>query len=160
MGKGKGKTLSVRRDPWRGLDPFDRLRELDLFPLGQNRVLDDLLRERGSGNRMMAPAVDVTENDKNYTVTAELPGIGKDDVAVEVHDGILTLRGEKRSERDEKNEKSRWSERTYGAFTRSFTLPSDADTEHIAASFKDGVLRLQIPKTEESKPKVVSVKSG
>jgi HSP20 family protein len=145
----------ARREPTWGLDPFDRLRALEGLP--RSGWLDEIFGERA---RMPVPAVDVTEADDAYRVTVELPGIARDDVSVEVHEGMLTIRGEKRSERDEKKEKSRWTERTYGAFSRSFSLPPDADADRIEASCRDGVLRLDIPKTEQPKPRVISVKGS
>lgn len=80
--------------------------------------------------------------------------------AGQLHDGILTIRGEKKSERDERKEKRRYVERSYGSFNRSFRLPGDADATRLEASFKDGVLTISIPKTEEPKPKTIAVKAG
>jgi len=105
------------------------------------------------------PAIDITENDKAYVVTAELAGCKPEDVSVEVHDGVLSIRGEKKSERSEKTEQARWTERTYGTFHRSFRLAPDAAQDQIDASFKNGVLTVEIAKTEENKPRVVRVKS-
>jgi HSP20 family protein len=73
-------------------------------------------------------------------------------------DGVLTIRGEKRNEREEKKEQSRWIERSYGSFSRSFTLPSNAQNERIKAEFHDGILTIEVPKAEEAKPKVISIK--
>jgi HSP20 family protein len=105
------------------------------------------------------PAIDIVENEKAYVVTSELAGCNRDDVSVEIHEGTLTIRGEKKSERSEENEQSRWTERTYGSFHRSFRLPADAASEKIDASFKDGVLTVEIARIEESKPQVVRIKS-
>jgi HSP20 family molecular chaperone IbpA len=105
------------------------------------------------------PAIDITESDKAYVVTAELAGCKPEDVAVEVHEGVLSIRGEKKSERSEKTEQSRWTERSYGSFHRSFRLAPDAAPDRIDASFNDGVLTIEIAKTEENKPRVVRVKS-
>ena len=104
------------------------------------------------------PAVDITETDDAYCVRAELPGVDKDDVTVELEDGVLQVRGEKKSRRDEKTEKGRVLECTYGAFSRGFSLPKDADADQISAEFKDGVLSISIAKHPESKPKQISVK--
>jgi HSP20 family protein len=76
---------------------------------------------------------------------------------VELHDGILTIRGEKKLERDEKKEHARYVERVFGTFVRSFSLPQNADAEKIQASFKDGVLTLRIPKREEAKPRTINI---
>jgi HSP20 family protein len=105
------------------------------------------------------PAVDVRENDQRYAVTVELPGVRKEDVQVELENGMLTIRGEKTSEREEKQEQCRYSERSYGSFSRSFSLPSDADADRLEASFKDGVLSLTIPRIEQVKPRAIAIKS-
>jgi HSP20 family protein len=105
------------------------------------------------------PAIDIAENDKAYVVTAELAGCKPEDVSVEVHEGVLSIRGEKKSERSEQTEQSRWTERSYGSFHRSFRLAANAAPDQIDASFKNGVLTIEIAKTEENKPRVVRVKS-
>jgi len=107
---------------------------------------------------MPIPAVDIAETDKSYVVTAELPGCKPEDVSVEVHEGVLSIRGEKKSERSEEGEHSRWTERSFGSFHRSFRLAPDAQEDHIEASYKNGVLTVEIARSEESKPKVVRVK--
>lgn len=143
-------------------DPFE---ELDLFrgwrPFRERGIPARLSRwlEEGAGAVRFAPAVDVSEDDDRYLVTAEIPGASKDDVTVEADDQMLTIRGEKRSEREGKKEQTRWVERSYGSFSRSFTLPANAATDRVSAAFKDGVLTVTIPKREESKPKVISIKS-
>jgi HSP20 family protein len=110
--------------------------------------------------RPFAPAIDVSENDGQYTITVELPGGTRDDVQVELHDGVLSIRGEKKNEREEKKEHRRYVERTYGSFSRSFQLPANVDATRLEASFKDGVLTITVPKTEEAKPKTIAVKAG
>ena len=104
------------------------------------------------------PALDVNETDDHYAITVELAGARKEDVTVECEEGVLTIRGEKKSEREEKKEQQRFVERRYGAFSRSFSLPRDADGEHIEATFENGVLTLTIPKSEAAKPRTVSIK--
>ena len=106
----------------------------------------------------LAPAVDVSEDEKAYKITVELAGVKKEDVTVEVHDSVLSIRGEKRSEREEKKDKTHWVERSYGSFSRSFTLPPTAVSEDLRASFNDGVLTIEIPKKEEAKPRQISIK--
>ena len=103
---------------------------------------------------------EIAEDESQYTVTAELPGVRKDDVHVEMSEGVLSIRGEKRSEREEKKEQRRYVERSYGTFSRSFTLPRDANPDRIDASFKDGVLTLTIPKSEEAKPRTINIKAS
>ena len=124
-------------------------------------LLDDMFadwpRETAAGLAM--PNVDITETDGEYRVRAELPGVEKNDVTVELDQGVLCIRGEKKSRRDEKAERGRRLECTYGAFSRSFALPQDADPDRISASFKDGVLDVKVAKLPESKPKQIAVKT-
>lgn len=125
------------------------------------RLLDELFREwplaaAGRGGAFV-PAVDVSDDEKQYVVSVEIPGARKEDVHVELEEGVLTIRGEKKSEREQTQEKRRYVERSYGSFSRSFTLPRDADAEHLDATFRDGVLTVTIPKTEESKPRTIAV---
>jgi HSP20 family protein len=91
-------------------------------------------------------------------IKAEIPEVKKEDVKVTVDNSILTIRGERKQEKEEKDKKYHRIERYYGSFTRSFTLPDNVDESKIEASFKDGMLNLQIPKTEEVKPKAIEVK--
>jgi HSP20 family protein len=106
-----------------------------------------------------SPAVDIAEDDQKYVITAELPGTRKEDVQVEVHENVMTIRGEKRCEREsKKEEQSRWMERCYGSFTRSFTLPANCASDRVSASFQDGVLTIELPKTEAAKPRKISVR--
>ena len=105
-----------------------------------------------------APRVDIAETDKAFQIKAEIPDINKEDVKVTVYNGVLTIQGERKQEKEEKGKKFHRVERNYGCFTRSFTLPDNVDETKISASFKDGVLNLQIKKTEEEKPKSIEVK--
>lgn len=105
-----------------------------------------------------APRVDIAETEKAFRVKAEIPEVNKEDVKVTVDNGILTIRGERKQEKEEKNKKFHRVERFYGSFTRSFTLPDNVDESKIEASFKDGMLNLSIPKTEITKPKAIDVK--
>jgi HSP20 family protein len=105
-----------------------------------------------------APRVDIAETEKEYSIKAEIPEVKKDDVKVTVDNGVLTIKGERKQEKEEKNKKFHRVERFYGSFTRSFTLPDKVDENRIEASFKDGMLTLTIPKTEASKPKAIDVK--
>lgn len=105
-----------------------------------------------------APRVDIAETDKAFEIKAEIPEVNKEDVKVTVHNGVLTIQGERRQEKEEKGKKFHRVERYYGSFTRSFTLPDNVDETKISASFKDGVLNIQIQKTEEAKPKSIEVK--
>jgi len=105
-----------------------------------------------------APRVDIAEQDGVYELTADLPGLKKDDIKIEIHNGTLTLRGEKKVEEEKKGKNYRLAERYYGEFVRTFTLPENVNRDGIEAEFKDGVLKLTIPKTEEPKPMQIEVK--
>ncbi|MEK7268904.1 MAG: Hsp20/alpha crystallin family protein [Nitrospirota bacterium] len=107
-----------------------------------------------------APLVDITEDDKEYLIKAELPEVKKEDVKLTAHDDVLTITGERKYEKEEKGKKYHRVERAYGSFERSFTLPEDADEGKIAAEFKDGVLKVHLPKSEKAKPKSIEVKIG
>jgi HSP20 family protein len=99
------------------------------------------------------PAVDIHETDSEYRVTAEVPGIRREDVKVRLEDNVLTIEGERKEEKEAKGERSHRIERSYGAFCRRFTLPEDADASKVSADCKDGVVRVHIPKRPEQKPK-------
>lgn len=102
------------------------------------------------------PTVDIAENEGSFIVKAELPGVDRDDVKVHIDNGILTIKGEKKTET--KDEKRHRVECMYGSFVRSFTLPQDVDVEQVEAAYKNGILSLTIPKLEKAKPKQIEVK--
>jgi len=104
--------------------------------------------------------VDVAETDKNYAITAELPGVDEKDVEVSVQDGVLTVRGEKREEKEEKTSHRYMSERRYGAFQRMFGLPKGTDESKVEASFHNGVLKISVPKTAATAVRKVDVKAA
>lgn len=132
---------------------FERLFSDDLFrPFGlMTRPNDDL------GQTGWLPAVDVRESDEAYVFTAELPGISKDAVEITVEDGILTLSGERRFNETDEEKNYRRIERAYGSFSRSFTLPTAVDPDHIEASFKDGLLTVNVPKAEVAKARKIAI---
>jgi HSP20 family protein len=103
----------------------------------------------------LAPKVEVLENGTSYTISVELPGLDQKDVKVMVEDDVLTISGEKHVERSD--EKTHYSERSYGSFTRAFTLPTDADRNGITANFAKGVLTLRVPKSAESHPRAKEI---
>jgi HSP20 family protein len=109
-----------------------------------------------------APAVDVSESDKAYEITAELPGLAEKDIEVKVANGGLTIKGEKQEEKEEKRRDYHLSERRYGAFQRAFRLPEGVDPEKIEASFRNGVLTVTLPKSAEAQKaeKKIAVKAG
>ena len=140
------------------LHPFHDLGLFETWPPRIARSLDELLPERARLSGLVSTPLDVTETDEAYVVSIELAGIDKNDLNVECKDGVLSIRGEKKSEREEKTEKARVLERHYGAFHRSISLPADADAEHVHANFKDGLLRIEIQKRPEAKPKTIAIK--
>ena len=107
-----------------------------------------------------APLVDITEDEKEYHIKAELPEVSKDAVKVTVENGVLTISGDRKFVREEKGKKYHRVERTYGTFARSFSVPDDADENQVTADFKDGVLNVKLVKSEKAKPKSIEVKLG
>jgi len=143
-------------------EPF---RDLVSLQERMNRLFDESFRGAGRGNQddewalggSWAPAVDIYEQDGNIVLKAEVPGIDPKDVDVRIENNVLTLRGERRLDGEVKKESYHRVERTYGNFTRSFTLPNVVDTEKIKAEYHDGVLRMTLPKKEEAKPRQISI---
>ena len=125
-----------------------------------NRIVADTGFSRFGSDEPMgswAPQCDIYEDGESIVVKAELPGVDRNDIDVQVENNILTLRGERKREREVKTENVYRTERSFGIFSRSFTLPVTVDTEHIKAEYKDGVLHLTLPKVEEAKPRKVKV---
>ncbi len=104
-----------------------------------------------------SPSVDVSEDKDNVIIKAEMPGMNKDDVKISIQDGVLTLKGEKRQEKEEKDKNYHRVERNYGSFCRSFQLPTSVKSDKVKASYKDGMLSIALPKTEEVKPKEIPI---
>jgi len=141
-------TLWRRRRPFEGLTRwFD---DLDSW------FDDDFFTE--TLERKWAPAVDIEEKDGKYLLKADLPGLKKEDIHLELHDGYLTLKGERKSEHEEKKENYHRMERTYGSFQRSFRVPESVTEKDIKAKYHDGVLEMTIPAPKEEKPKAIDVK--
>ena len=140
-------------------DPF---RELEDMSERLNRVFSrPTLRNTGKENLTVAdwmPTVDISETESEYLIKAELPEVRKEDVKVTVENGVLTLQGERRQEKEEKGRRFHRVERSYGSFVRSFTLPESVDEGGVKAQYKDGVLALHLPKSEKVKPKAIDVK--
>lgn len=148
------------------LDPFaelgsvqDRFNQLFNQPFFGNfgRML---VPEQGSGFTQFIPPVDIYEDEHNITLQAELPGIEEKDLDIRVDNNILTISGERKLENEENRENFHRIERSFGRFTRSFTLPPTVDTEHVNAEFVNGVLRIALPKTEAAKPKQIKIGVG
>ena len=113
-----------------------------------------------AGERMWAPALDISERKDAYVVTVEVPGIKADDLDITLEDGLLTIKGERRFTQESSDQQFHRVERRYGGFRRSITLPSQVQAEQIEASFEDGVLEVIVPKAEEAKPKKITVRAG
>ncbi len=107
---------------------------------------------------MTYPLVNIKERKDQLEISAELPGLSKDDVKISISDSILTIKGEKKSEAKKENENYFRTERRYGKLERSFRLPTKVDNEKVKAEFKDGILNIMLPKKEEAKPKEISIK--
>ena len=143
-------TPSVRREGAE-LYPINSLWD-ELFPFGGR-----LAAYVGPEARAFAPALNVVETEHAFTLTAELPGMAKDDVRITIEDGVLTLAGEKKREDEQKDGSWHRVERTYGAFERALTLPKGVDGEKAEARYKDGVLTITLPKSEQAKPRTLKI---
>lgn len=126
------------------------------------RALPSLLPGNGEKEAMAvaqwAPAVDISEDDREYLVKAELPDLKKEEVKVTVENGELAISGERKQDKEEKGRKFHRIERSYGSFLRSFTLPEGVSGDKVTAEFKNGLLEIHLPKDEKAKPKSVEVK--
>jgi len=138
--------------PWRPFE-FDRIRkEMD-------RVWDSFLEGRPMRRAgEWLPSIDVSETKSDLVIKAELPGMDSKDIDISLSNGFLTIKGEKNQEKEEKDENYHLIERSYGSFTRSVQLPREVQSDKITASFKNGVLRVTLPKSEEAKKKEIKVK--
>jgi HSP20 family protein len=139
-------------------DPFREVVAL------QNRV-NSLFREMNEGDSPLTtasfvPAVDIYEDNKKVVLKLEVPGIEEKDLDIRVENNTLTVKGERKFEKEEKEENFHRIERRYGSFYRAFTLPSTVDTEHIAASYNAGVLKLELNKKPEAQPKQIKINLG
>lgn len=137
--------MSLMRRDQRGWDPF---RELEEMSTRLNRVFGrsyPMSREAMTAFDW-APSINVSETPNAYVLKAELPGVKKDDVKLQLQDGILTISGERRYEQDHKDEKVHRVETAYGSFMRSFSVPEDASADAIEANYKDGMLTVKMPK--------------
>jgi HSP20 family protein len=147
-----------------GLIPWRGRREVDRFRTEVDRLFDDFFT-RGTFGRLFeggdwAPVIDVSESGKEIVVHAEVPGIDSKDIDISLNGRILTIKGEKKQEEEEKEKSYHRIERTYGSFSRSFELPADVDGDKVRAKYKDGVLKLNLPKKKEQSVKKIEVKTA
>ena len=137
------------------------MRDIAGFQEEVNRLFDEFFgrvpAEGRTAPTIWAPPVDIIEKQDALVVKAELPGMSKDDLKINIEDNVLTIRGEKKQEKEEEGAQYHLAERVYGVFQRSFTLPASIDASKVKASYKDGVLVIEIPKKEEAKPKEIPI---
>ncbi len=143
----------VRWNPWREM--FNARRRA-------NTLFDEFFFPAGDRENVRTvwnwnPVVDVYETEDHFVIKADLPGIDKKDIALDVKEGVLTLKGERQMDEDVRKENSYFRERVHGRFERAFKLPNHVDTEKITADYKDGVLKIEIPKPEVIKPKQITI---
>jgi HSP20 family protein len=145
------------------LTRWDPFREFSTLQDRMNRLFHDSLgdgREEALTTTAFAPAVDVYEDEHNVTLKIEVPGIDEKDIDVRIENNTLTVHGERKFEKDEKEENYRRVERQYGSFTRTFTLPNTVETESVSANYDKGVLKIKLAKKAEAKPKQIKVNIG
>ena len=139
-------------------DPF---RDMTTLRERMNRLFEDMAASRGEDKDLTtsswAPAVDIYETENEVVLTAEIPGIEEKDIEIKVEDNMLTLRGERKFEKETKEENYHRIERAYGSFFRSFTLPAFVDQDEIEAEHENGVLKIRMPKRAELKPRKVKI---
>ncbi|MDH5717920.1 MAG: Hsp20/alpha crystallin family protein [Spirochaetia bacterium] len=143
------------------LTTWDPFREMEELVGRYMRTNQRDLAKKSDGNIVTSdwiPAVDIEETKDEFIIKAELPGVKKEDVNVSIENRVLTIKGEKKFEKEEKSNKHHLIEASYGSFVRSFTLPSNIKSDKIDAGYKDGILTLSVPKAEEAKPKQIEVK--
>lgn len=140
-------------------------RELATMQDRMNKLFEDVMKspyraDEGLSTATWAPVVDIYETDKEIVMKAELPEMEQKDIEIKVEDNILAISGERKMEKEVKEESYHRIERSYGCFHRSFTLPHTVDREKIKAGYKDGVLKVVLPKKEEVKPKQIKIDVG
>ena len=144
---------------------WEPLRELSSLQSEMNRLFNtvfDSPQSAGQGAvlRRWVPAMDLVESGDHFVLRADLPGMSEDDIEIELEDGTLTVSGERKAEHEEREEGFHRVERSFGAFSRSLTLPKGIDADAVAASFDRGVLEIRIPKPEARKPRRISIAHG
>jgi HSP20 family protein len=145
----------TRWSPWRELEDMEK-RLSTIF--GRAPMSTTGEKKEAISVAEWSPLVDIAEDDKEYIVKAEIPDMKKEDIKINVHDDVLSISGDRKYEKEEKGKKYHRVERAYGSFMRSFTLPEDADGSKVNAEYKDGVLKVHLPKSEKAKQKTIEVK--
>ena len=149
----------TRWNPFKEMDDLQR-RLASVFDLAPYRRGSLTTEQENMSVPEWAPAVDILEDEKEYLIKVELPEVAKEDVKVTVESGTLTISGERKAEKEEKNRKYHRVERFYGRFERNFSMPDDAEANKVNAEYKDGVLRVHLAKSEKTLPKQIEVKVG
>jgi HSP20 family protein len=146
------------------LTRWEPFREFSTLQDRMNRLFRESFHEGGRDESLVAssfaPAVDVYEDEHNVTLKIEVPGIDEKDIDIRVENNLLTVHGDRKIEKEEKEENYRRVERQYGSFTRTFTLPNTVDTDNVQATYDKGVLKIALPKKAEAKPKQIKVSVG
>jgi len=144
------------------LTRWDPFRELSALQNRMNRLFEEQYggREESLASGAFVPAVDIYEDEHSIQLKLEVPGIDEKDLGVKVENNVLTISGERKFEKEEKEENFRRVERRYGSFTRSFTLPSTVSTDDVQANYENGVLKIRLAKRAEAKPKQIKVSIG
>ena len=146
------------------LTRWEPFREFSTLQDRMNRLFRESFNDAGLDESLttstFAPAVDVYEDEHKVTLKIEVPGIEEKDIDVRVENNTLTVHGERKIEKEEKEENYRRVERQYGSFTRTFTLPTTVDTDNVSANYDKGVLKVSLPKKAEAKPKQIKVNVG
>ena len=142
-------------NPWKEFEQMEK-RLSTMF--GRPLVASNGDRKEAISVATWSPLVDITEDDEEYVVKAEIPDMKKEDINIKVHDDVLTLSGERKYEKEETGKKFHRIERAYGRFMRSFALPEDADASKISAEYREGMLRVHLPKSEQAQKKAIEVK--
>ena len=155
----------ARINPLSSFTRWNPIRDLEDMQRRFSTLLDIAPTGNGGEKEMLtvtewSPSVDISEDDKEFLVKAELPDVKREDIKVNVENGVLTTTGERKFETEEKGKKYHRIERSYGSFTRSFTLPEAVKADKVAAEFKDGLLHVRLPKDESAKPKNIAVNVG
>jgi HSP20 family protein len=164
-------TATVKPNERREVAPWRPMTEMTQIERMMDRMLEDMwgrpwrsLFDFGRHRRLMGdlelagPAIEIGEDNNDVVVKAELPGMKKEDIEISIAERLLTIKGEKKREAERKGEGYHYSERSYGAFERCLEIPRDVQADKVHAAFKDGVLEIRLPKTEEAKRKEVKVK--
>jgi HSP20 family protein len=149
--------LSFSGDNRMSLIRYKPVNLFDQFNTEMNRYISTMRNTAANQEHDWTPAVDILEEDDRYLLSADIPGVDREDMKITLEDGVLTIKGERKSEAEVSEQGYRRRERIHGTFVRQFNLPDTVDTANISASAKDGVLKIAIPKQEKPEPKRINV---